>query len=447
MTTGTPTSRPPVITILGFAAAGLFSFGLACVALLVAPDSLAGDPVRGPVLALTHLVTLGWIGSVLFAAAYVVGPMLAESGLWSGRLAAVHLALHLAGLALLLGGLSVVRYDIASVGAATLVAGLALMTLNLMVTASRHSRWTPANIAFQTSMFWLTVTGGLALLMLRGRLATPWLAAPETMIALHAHFALFGFLAQALLGVSLRVVPLLLGQASHPKKLDTLAWTGWAALNGGLMLLLPASLAGPGGLLVAVGGIVATGVLLLAVDLGCVLWMFRDRISWGAITHATGIALLVGIVAAALWRLPEVASGTLAETREWMRFYLSLALLGPFSFAIIGTIGRLLPRLVWTLRFAPWSGRGRVPRPASLAREAAVAPAYFSLLMAWTYFALGQWHANEHALRLGALLLLVAVFWSLLSSTPSLVRLVLGVTPADLLAPGTNPSRPSTASR
>lgn len=424
--------RPPVITILGFAAAGLFSFGLACLALLVAPESLAGDPVRGPVLALTHLVTLGWIGSLLFAAAYLVGPMLAESDLWSGKLAAAHLALHLVGLALLIGGLSLLRYDIASFGAAALVAGMALMVLNLVITGSRPSRWNPANIAFHTAMFWLAVTGMLALLMLRGRLATPWLASPETLIALHAHFALFGFLAQALLAVSLRLVPLSLGQTAHPKRLNTLAWIAWAVLNGGLMLLAPASLARANGFIVATGGIISIGIILFAVDIACVLWIFRRNISWGAATHATGIALLVAICAAALWRLPEVASGTLAQTREWMRLYISLALLGPFSFAIIGTAERLVPRLVWTLRFSPWASHGPVPRPASLSREAAAAPAYFALLMAWVYFALGQWHGNQHALRVGAILMLLGFGWFLVSIAPAIVRLVIGVTPADL---------------
>ncbi len=427
-----PSPRPPVITILGFAAVGLFCFGLTCVVLLAAPDSLAGDPVRGPVLALTHLVTLGWIGSLLFGAAYLVGPMLAESELWSRRLATAHLALHVIGLALLIGGLFLLRYDVAAFGAGTLVAGLALLIVNLMVTGSRQSRWIPANIAFQSAMFWLAATGTLALLMVRGRLASPWLASPETLIALHAHFALFGFLAQALLAVSLRVVPLSLGQLSHPKSLDTLAWTAWAVLNTGLMLLVPASLGSAHGFVVAVGGIIALGVALFAVDIGCILWMFRQRLSWGAATHATGIALLVAIAAAALWRLPQVASGTLEQTREWMRFYISLALLGPFSFAIIGTAERVVPRLVWALRFAPWSRHGRVPHPSSLARDAAAAPAYFSLLMAWVYFALGQWHGNQHALRVGAVLLLLGFAWFIVSIAPAIVRLVLGVTPADL---------------
>ncbi|BET66812.1 hypothetical protein ASA1KI_17300 [Opitutales bacterium ASA1] len=428
-------SRPPVVTTLGFAAAGFFSFGLVCLVLLFAPEHLSGDPVRGPVLALTHLVTLGWIGSLLFAAAYLVGPLLAESELWSPRLATGHLALHVSGLALLTTGFSLSRYDVASIGAILLVAGLAALIVNLLVTGSRHSRWTPANIAFQSALFWLAVTGVLALLMLRGRLASPWLASPEMLIALHAHFALFGFLAQALLAVSLRLMPKALGREVRTRPLDTSAWTGWIALNTGLMLLVPAVAGGGPGFLVAVGAVIALGVACFAAGLARLLWTSRDRISWGAATHATGVALLVVIAAAALWRLPEVASGTLEQNREWMRLYLSLALLGPFSFAIIGTAERMLPRLVWKLRFGPWAGRGRIPAPDSLAREAAAAPAYFCLLMAWIYFALGQWHENQHAVRVGAILLISGFAWFLVSISAALVRLAIGVTPDDLGLP------------
>jgi hypothetical protein len=428
-------SRSPIVTILGFAATGLFSFGLVCLVLLFAPQHLSGDPVRGSVLALTHLVTLGWIGSLLFAAAYLVGPLLAESELWSPRLATTHLALHVCGLILLTTGFSLSRYDVASIGAILLVTGLAAMIVNLLVTGSRLSRWTPANIAFQSALFWLAVTGALALLMLRGRLASPWLASPEMLIALHAHFALFGFLAQALLAVSLRLVPMALDREISSRTLDTCAWVGWIALNTGLMLLVPAAAGGSPGFLVAVGAVIAFGVACFAVGLAGLVWTARDRFSWGAATHATGVVLLVVIAAAALWRLPEVASGTLEQNREWMRLYLSLALLGPFSFAIIGTAERMLPRLVWKLRFGPWTGHGRLPAPDSLAREAAAAPAYFCLLAAWVYFALGQWHENQHAVRVGAVLLLSGFAWFFVSISGALVRLVVGVTPSDLGLP------------
>jgi hypothetical protein len=320
---------------------------------------------------------------------------------------------------------------VASAGGVVLVIGLAVLVFNLLMTSSRHSRWTPANIGFQTAMFWLAITGTIALVMLRGRLLGSAPAAPEVLIALHAHFALFGFLAQTLLAVSLRVVPELLGTASRTGRLDTLAWAGWIGLNGGLFLLIPATLLRTGWLTLAVGLLVALGVLGFAAHVGASLWQSRRQLTWAAVTHATGVLLLVVVVGSALWRLPGVASGTLVDMRAWMRFYISLSLLGPFAFAILGTGQYMLPRLVWRLRFGPWAEHAPRMRADALARTAAGAPAYVAMLLAWTYLALGQGLNNPQAIRLGALLMLVGGGWFIFCITPALARLVLGVTPAD----------------
>jgi hypothetical protein len=438
----------PVLSIVGFAALGLFSFGLACVLLLLRPDSLSGDPVRGSVQALTHLITLGWIGSLLFAGSYLYAPTLAESPLWSRRLPSVHFALHALGLAVMLGGLVTGRADLAGLGAALLFLGLTVLIFNLLITAGRRSVWTPSNIVLQTALFWLAVTGALALYMLRNRATGESFVAQETLIALHAHFALFGFLVQALLGVSLRIAPELLGRDSPRRSYDSLAWLGWISLNSGLFLLVPATVSGIALALVAAGGMIALGVAAFAGHLACSLWIDRRAVSWGAITHATGVVLLLAIVAAALWRLPQVATGSMEATREWIRLYISLALLGPFAFAILGTGERLIPRLVWQLRFGPWADRAKVPSPQSLSREAAGAPAFFALLVAWIYLALGQWLAEPDAIRLGAGLMLVGFAWFLVSIAPAIARLTLGVTPDDLALPppATQPATPATPS-
>lgn len=439
-----PSSLPvPVLAVLGFAVTGLFSFGLAGVFLLLRPDTMAGDPVRGPVLALTHLITLGWIGSLLFAAAYLVGPLLAGTPLWSRRLAGGHLVCHGIGLVLMLGGLFQMRYDVAGIGATVLFAGLVAMVLNLMITGTKQSLWNPANVAFQSAMFWLAITGGVALFMLRARLGGSSPLRPEALIALHAHFALFGFLAQTLLAVSLRMLPALLGAPGVRPRFEFLAWGGWAALNGGLMLLVPVMLMGSDRALFVVGLIVLLGVLGFALHHGSVLWTHRRSVSWPAATLLTGLFLLLVLAVAALWRLRGVATGSFAEPREWMRFYISLALLGPFSLAILGIGQFMIPRLVWRLRFGPWADHAELPAPGSLARPAAGAPALFAVLLAWVYFALGQWYDNASAIRLGAILLLLGFAWFVFCIAPAIMRLVLGVTPADFTRFNAQPRTPS----
>lgn len=421
-----------ILPAMGFAAVAAFSFLLACVMLLLRPDALSGDPVRGSVLALTHLVTLGWIASMLFAGVYLLAPLLAGSPLWSTRLPHFHLACHVIGLALLLGGFIVLRYEIVSIGAVVLCIGLLALIVNLVITANKRSLWTPANVGFQAAMFWLAMAGGLALFMLRARLTQQGSIAPETLIALHAHYALFGFLAQALLAVSLRVVPELLGLDSVPSWMNRLGWAGWASLNVGLVLLFPMVHMGSHGAILTAGILIAVGVVGFAAQIGGFLFLRAARLTWGAITHATGILLLLLIVAGALWSFPEADENFMTAQRSWMQLYISLALLGPFAFAILGTAEQLVPRLIWRLRFAPWAKYAELPEPSALARTSAGGPMFLSLLMAWIYLFMGQIRAEPNAIRLGAVLMLVAFVWFVVCVSPALLRLALGVTPDDL---------------
>lgn len=431
-----------ILPSTGFAVMGLFSFGLTCVILLLRPDTLSGDPVRGSVLALTHLVTLGWIGSLLIAGAYLIGPVLAGSPLWSQKLPTLHLVCHSVGLALLLGGLAVLRYDVAGVGAAALVVGLAALILNLLMTSARRSLWTPANLAFQSALFWLAVTGAVALLMLHARGTGRMVFQPEMLIALHAHYALFGFLAQAMLGVSLRLLPGLNDTEPEKSRSNRLSWMGWICLNAGLLTLFPTVYSGSEIAVTVSAALIGLGVLGFAAEIGVLLFHKHTHRSWGTWTHATGVLLLVLIIAVAIWNFPRGEAAESGALREWMRMYISLSLLGPFAFTILGTGERILPRLVWQLRYAPWKSFGVLPPPESLGLRAAGGPVYFSLILAWTYLAYGQAGGGAAAIQLGAALLMTALVWFLVAVSPALLRLLIGVTPADLsaLPPSSRPS-------
>lgn len=421
-------SSSTVLAAVGFAAVGLFSFGLACLALLLRPDVLAGGEVTGVTRSLTHLATLGWIGSLLFAGAYLAGPQLAGSSLWSGRLPLVHFFLHVVGIGLLLAGFILSNGPCITAGAWLVFAGLLALVYNLFRTGSKRSLWTPAHLAFQAAMFWLAMSGAGALYLLRIRAMEVPPIPVEMVIALHAHFALFGFLSQVLLGVSLRVVPELLhdNHASHGGY--PMAWFGWACLNGGLLALFSMVLTGSPQLMFAAGLVVAVGVAAFAAAIGRTLWHARSRVGWGMLTHATGVVMLVAITVGALATFPQAGEGM----HHWMRTYISLSLLGPFALAVFGAGEHLAPRLIWRLRYAPWQKHAEVPPASRLGRAAAGGPVFFSLVMAWVYLVIGQlWHQPE-SIRLAAMLLLFGFGWFLTAISPALLCFIFGVTPRDL---------------
>ena len=433
------TSANTALAAMGFTAIGLFSFGLACVALLIRPDVLAGAKMQGMTQALTHLATLGWIGSLLFAGAYLVGPKISGSALWSQWLPLCHFFCHLLGLVLLLAGLLLANTPSTAAGAWLVFIGLILLVYNLVRTGSQRSLWTPSHATFQTAMFWLAIAGAVALYMVRVRAMEKPSMPMELLIIMHAHFALFGFLSQMLLGVSLRIVPELVGEKHHSRAGGMAAWIGWASLNGGLLVFSSMALTGMRRPMFAAGILIALGVAAYAIGIVRALWATHVRLTWGALTHVTGVALLVIITVGALVTFSRLQPGDPESLRHWMRTYISLSLLGPFAMAVFGAGQRIAPRLVWHLRYEPWKEMTEVPTVASLGRTAAGGPVFFSFLMAWVYLLLGQlWHQPE-SIRIAAALLLIGFIWFFISISPALLRFIFGVTPGDLHPPSSTP--------
>ncbi|HWL54643.1 MAG TPA: hypothetical protein VNQ90_19540 [Chthoniobacteraceae bacterium] len=426
------TSPHTALAAMGFTATGLFAFGLACAALLIRPDVLAGSETHGVTRALTHMATLGWIGSLLFAGAYLIGPKLSGSALWNTRLPLVHFFCHLVGLVFLSGGLLLTHALSTAIGAWLIFIGLVMLVYNLLRTGSRRSLWTPSHMALQSALFWLTITGGVALFLLRLRSMEKPPIPLEVATTLHAHFALFGFLSQMLLGVSLRVAPELLGDHHHSKAGEKAAWAGLIGLNGGLLIFFSMALSGMHGAMFGAGIVIAFGVAAFAVAIVRALWATHVRLTWGVLSHITGVVLLVIITVGALVTFPSIGDGGADALRQWMRTYISLALLGPFAFAAFGAGQHLAPRLVWYLRYEPWKERTHVPPISALRRESAGGPVYFSLLMAWIYLLIGQIWQQPDSIRIAAALLLVGFIWFLTAISPALLRFIFGVVPEDL---------------
>ncbi len=437
MKDGTSSSQS-ILVAIGFMATGLFSFGLTCVALLLRPEVLAGGSSNGTGLALTHLATLAWLGSLLFAGAYQIGPRLAGSHLWSERLPLFHLVCHLGGLGSLLAGMILGHHLAIVAGSWLLFIGLLTLIYNLLRTGSRRSLWTPSHLAFQTAMFWLAMTGAISLYLLRLRAGGAPPSVIGVMMAIHAHFALFGFLSQALLGVSLRIAPELAGEThphQHHRAGNTAAWIGWGALNGGLLALFSMALAGVHGAMFGAGIVVAFGITCFTFAIAQALAASHTRLSWSAVTHLSGVGLLVVIAIGALVTYPGSGEASPETLRGWMRTYLSLALLGPFALTTFGAAQSLAPRLIWRLRFEPWKDLAAIPSIGALHRESAGGPVFFSLILAWIYLFIGQVWQQPESIRIAALLLLSGFIWFLAAIAPALVRFVIGVSPRDLEKP------------
>ena len=357
------------LAYLGTAAA---AFALAGIALPGLGAEMAGHYYHPRLLALTHVLALGWITLAIFGATYQLVPVVIERPLWSDGLARWQLPAFAAGIAGMVGHFWIGRWD-GLAWAAGLVGAAALAhAVNVALSLRGVARWsfTARSLALALGGLMLTVAFGVTLASTHGRSIFPG----GQLSAVHAHFhlALLGWIAPMILGVSARVYPMFL-VATEPD-----GGSAWIQL-GGLGLGVPTIVAG---LLTGRAALVIPGALAVASALAVHgVWVERlvrhrkrPQLDWGLRFVLTGTACLVPAAALGL----ALALGIAAGPRAGLA-YVVLGLGGWVSLTIVGVMLKIVPFLVWYRVYAPHVGRQPVPTLAQLSWPAAQRLAYAGL--------------------------------------------------------------------
>lgn len=218
-----------------FQLAPVFLLLAACLG-LVQPDwqSSRWTPAS---LALTHLITLGYLAAVMLGALLQLQPVVLGAPVPAVRLVA---RLGLLGLA---GGAPCLAFGFLLGEPLGFHAGMALLSLglapflaavaiSLIRTAAPQIAWPIRQAALSLAV---TLTLGIAL---AGGLAGLWpLAATAERTALHAAWGLVGWVLILVIGVAYQVVPMLQITPAYPARLSR--WLTWSMLCGLLLLSSP----------------------------------------------------------------------------------------------------------------------------------------------------------------------------------------------------------------
>ena len=367
---GVPSGRAPSVTLpLAYLATAATAFVLAALALPGLGPALAGHYYHPRLLALTHVVTLGWITLAIMGASYQLIPVAIERPLFSERLARWQLPALACGIVGMVGHFWLGRWDGLAWAAALVGAGVLSHVINVALSVRGVARWsfTARGVALALGGLALTAVFGVTLAITHGSRAFPG----GLLGAVHAHFhlALLGWIAPMIVAVGARVYPMFL-LAPEPG--------GWGASIqlGGLGLGAPAVTAG-----LALGwpALVVPGAVAVAVALGVhVGWVAgfarrrkRPTLDWGLRFVLTGTGCLVLSGALGLGLAIGVGSGPRVALA-----YAVLALGGWVSLTIVGMMLKIVPFLVWYRVYAPRAGREPVPTLAQLSWPGAERLAY-----------------------------------------------------------------------
>lgn len=330
---------------------------------------LAGHYYHPHVLALAHVVTLGWVTVTIMGASYQLIPIVLGRPIWSERLARWQLALVVAGVVGMVGHFYIGRWSGLVWGAGLVALGAAAHVANAALSVRGVVRWT------FTARLVVLALAGLGLTALFGLLLGAGKLRPVPPVALfpdlhaHVHLALLGWVLPMIIGVAARVYPMFL-LAREPE--------GWA---GGLQLwgLAAGVPVVTVGLLAGSRAIVMTGAALVMATVGGHLtWVAgmvwrrkRPALDWGLRFALTGAAFLVPASLLGLALATDLVSGPRAALA-----YAVLALGGWVSLTIVGMMLKIVPFLVWHRAYSQHVGRAAVPTLAQLGWPAAEAVAY-----------------------------------------------------------------------
>jgi hypothetical protein len=322
------------------------SLALACVALLVWPGLPGPFFFHPKMVAVAHLVTVGWLSGSILGAFYIVAPMALRMPLPVGRVDWAMAVGFAGGLAGIVWHAWFAEFD--GVAWSAIPVGAAFLWL-----AQRAWRglWTAVvpwpvklhvTLAFMNLLAAAVYGGVIGWDKARGSLGY----SPMLMAFAHAHLAAIGWALMMVVGLSYRLIPMFL-----PAAMPTGASLAWSAIliEAGLVVLVLALPAGhatlPLGAALIVAGVIAfvrqiRGALAHRMPRPPAL-PARDWSTWQ--THTALAWLGVSMVCGLLLTILEPSPTTV----RLMWLYGAGGLVGFLTQIVVGMQGRLVPMYLW----------------------------------------------------------------------------------------------------
>lgn len=399
---------PRVLPLLYYAVARL-ALLTALLAVAVDPTAVAAFFYHARMLAVVHLVTLGWLTCSIVGSLYIVGPFALRIALAAGKL-------------------DYLAWLLASGGTAGVVSGF----------------WwnTPAWVGWSGMLFLpaIAIAGGRTLLALRGAKVQP-------AVRLHITLAVVNFFVAAGAGIAIafdkvhHVLPgSLLANVFAHAHLAAIGWVAMMAVGVGYRLfpmVLPAAMP-EGRALYASAVLLQAGALLI----GTGLVLARSSVTLaGAIATTLGFAAFLARVRGMLAsRRPPPAARPWPDYGAWQSLaavvflalsvvvgdYLVLAPMSPWTlrvaaaYGVLGLVGffsqlvagmeyRLLPYFAWYWAFANTNFEGPVANPHEMPLPGVQAVAFYLWLGGVPVLAAGFLQASPALVAAGAWSLVAAV--------------------------------------
>ena len=331
----------PTLPLVYFGGAHV-SLAIAFAALLIEPRLAGAFHYHPRLIAVLHLVTLGWISGSILGAVYIVAPLALGLPFRARRADAIACLFFWLGTAGMVGGFWTGRFAIVGIASLSVLGALTFVGARLLsnLPAARLPRGVSLHLAL--AFVNIILAGAAGALMAANRLAGNLPLSPLALALAHGHLAVLGWATMMIFGMGYRLIPMFL-----PAAMPSGAGLGISAV------LLELGTLGLAASLVAGWSPGPSGLLVLGACAAFFWWIRRTlrdrrprpielpRHDWS--TWHTHLAVVYLVVASALGCWLAFGEPPIAVT--WA--YGAAGILGFVAQMVSGIQGRLMPLFAW----------------------------------------------------------------------------------------------------
>ncbi len=382
-----PTHHRAVVPFYAYAALCILASSLL---IFFSAEELTGHHFQPKIIALAHLMALGWATMVILGASHQLIPVLVETELFSEKIASATFWCAAVGIPILVYGFATFDLSILVVTGGILINfSIISYVINLFCSFIKKPKTDVHAMFILTASLWLLLTTLLGLL-LAINFTRPMLSRDSLhFLTLHAHIGILGWFLLLVTGVASKLIPMFLISKYEDKKM---LYVIFGAINLGLLIFILLFLLGNGNAYALPALLIASAIFLfIYYCYRCFKERLRKRVDKPV--KLSLVSVLATVLPLILFYFINNGSAIMLN-KGIANAYGAIIFFGWLTALIFGMTFKTLPFIIWNkLRLRnPTSGNLNDPRQLYSERD-------FKILM-WTYVA-------------GVILLAVAILFAL----------------------------------
>ena len=393
--------------VLPFYVYAAISFIAAAVLLFLSSSDFLNHYFHPHILAITHIMALGWGTMIVLGASHQLVPVLIEGRLFSNTLAYLSFAFAATGIPLLVYGFYFFNMGIPAQtgGIFTVLAFLVYLT-NMGVSILRSKSESVHAIFIFTAMIWLLLTALLGLTLLYNFTHSIMDQDSLHYLPLHAHIGVVGWFLLLVIGVASRLIPMfLISKYTNAR----LLWWIYVLINSALVLYIIIFRASLTDKVVLIPG----GLLFTAI---CLFIYYCYQSYKQRIRKMVDDQMKLSLLSVFMLLLPVVMFFilvialiiTAGGTARLALLYGFIIFFGWITAIILGMTFKTLPFIVWNKVYHNRSASRQTPNPKDLFNHFVFKIMSITYLVGFGLFSFGILASDIVSLNTGSVLLIFA---------------------------------------